>query len=57
MKSLNEIELQGINGGYYTNEEVNAMMPESSEIAENIGYAIGRALAFIGVVLITRKIK
>jgi len=56
MKSICKLELKGITGGYYyTNEEVEAMKPESSETAEKIGYAVGRALAFIGALVLTRK--
>lgn len=53
---LKENELKGIEGGYYyTTEEVSSMEPHGSKNAENIGYSVGRALAFIGVVLLTKK--
>ncbi len=57
MKSIGILELKSIIGGYYyTNEEVEAMMnPENGKTAEKIGYAVGRALAFISVVVLTKR--
>jgi len=56
MKILSTIELKDINGGYYhTNEEVNSMKPQSCKTAENIGFSVGRAIAFIGIYLITKR--
>ena len=56
MKRINNQELKSINGGYYyTNEEVNSMKPEGSEVAENIGYILGKAIAYIGVIWLTKK--
>ena len=57
MESICISKLKSIIGGYYyTNEEVEAMMkPRNSETAEKIGYAVGRALAFIGVVVLTKR--
>jgi hypothetical protein len=56
MKTVSTIELKKINGGYYyTNEEINSMKPQSCKTAENIGFSVGRAIAFIGVYLITKR--
>jgi hypothetical protein len=56
MKTASTTELKNISGGYYfTNQEINSMKPESCMASENIGFSFGRAIAFIGVYLITRK--
>jgi hypothetical protein len=56
METIRITELKGINGGYYyTRQEVNSMKPRSCKTAENIGFSVGRAIAFIGVYLITKR--
>jgi hypothetical protein len=56
MKRIIDQELKSINGGYYyTNEEVNSMKPEGSEVAESIGYVLGKAIAYIGVIWLTKR--